>query len=138
MLSFLFEQRYGSLAVPRTSYNEKDFSPLRDWLSTDAYDNRFLPKAKRVIADPEDGAAREDLGLLLFHLSDDRPGTGPIDAGAGRVFYGEGRGYRDRAIWINPTWKRIGLAVDRRLGSASRSSRAQHYLSTTRRPSATT
>lgn len=117
VLSFLFEQRFGALAVPRKSYSEGDFSPLRDVLSQDAYDNRFLPKAKLVIADPDNGAARKDIGLLMFHLSDDRPGSGQLSAGSGRVFYGKGAGYRERAVWINPTWKRIGLTVDRRIGS---------------------
>lgn len=112
VLGFLFEQHYSSLAVPRASYELADFSPLQEWLSTDAYDNRFVPKARSVIADPGDTSARKQLGVLLFHLGDDRPGNGRLSAGPNHSFYGKGLGYDERSAWINPTWKRTGLLLD--------------------------
>ena len=117
-LSFMFEQHYSSLAVPRTSYEVSDFSPLRDWLTADAYDRRFLPKAEGVIADPDNANARKELGLLLFHLSNDRPGASRMSAGPDHIFYGGGSGYDERSVWINPTWKRTGIEVSDRNGVA--------------------
>lgn len=116
VLSFMFEQRYSALAVPRTAYELTDFAPLQRWLSAVAYDKLFLPKAKHVVADPDNADARKDLGLPLIHLSNDRPGAGPLSAGPDHVFYGNGAGYDGRAVWINPTWHRTGLAVDQRTG----------------------
>jgi len=116
VVSFMFEQRYSALAVPRTTYELTDFDPLRKWLSAEAYDKLFLTKALLVVAEPDSADARKDLGLPLVHLSNDRPGAGSLSAGPDHVFYGNGAGYDGRAVWINPTWHRTGLAVDQRTG----------------------
>lgn len=117
-LSFMFEQHYSSLAVPRESYEVSDFSSLRDWLTADAYDNRFLPKAEDVIADPDNADARKELGLLLFHLSNDRPGASRLSAGPDHIFYGGGSGYDQRSVWVNPVWRRTGTELSERNGVA--------------------
>ncbi|HZK35405.1 MAG TPA: hypothetical protein VFC57_00395, partial [Aeromicrobium sp.] len=90
-------------------------------VSTDAYDNRFLPMVKTMIDDPDSKAKREALGLILFHLTDSRPGDKAAAAGHDKTyaFLGspfDGDGYAGRAVWINPKWKRITTGVDRRLG----------------------
>ena len=81
-VSFLFEARYSRLALPCATCATSDFADLAQWLSTDAHENRFLPLAKVMIDDPDSEAKRKALGLILFHLTDSRPGDKTAAAAA--------------------------------------------------------
>ncbi|NRQ48337.1 hypothetical protein [Aeromicrobium stalagmiti] len=111
---FMFEQRYSRLSLPRTSYAAGDFDFVLPAL-TAATAQTYSPRIDRFVSSPGDRTAADDLGLVLLR-ADDGGGADHALAGEGRVFYGPAfttRGYRQRAAWINPTWSKVAIRVDR-------------------------
>ena len=111
-VAFVLDQRYSRLSLPRRSYDAGDFEDVLSSLAPPTVD-AYRPRIDRFVATPSAKGA-EDLGLVLFHQ---RATAGDhVSAGKGRVFYGRAfttRGYRDRAVWINPTWSTVHIRVDR-------------------------
>lgn len=111
-VGFVLEERYSRLSLPRRSYEVSDFSGVLDSLTV-ATAQTYRQRISRFIAAPGCRDAAEALGLVLLRgeVSGDHS-----SAGSGRIFYGPAlttRGYRDRAVWINPTWTTVAISVDR-------------------------
>lgn len=136
---FMFEQRYSRLSLPRRSYEVSDFDFVTQ-VFTDATATVYRPRIDRFIADPDSVAARKALGLVLLR-GKGTGGDAHASAGRGRVLYGPAfttRGYRDRAAWINPTWSKVDVRVDRakaepRIVATLTASAAVPVFATTRR-----
>jgi hypothetical protein len=112
---FVFEQRYSRLSLPRSSYDAADLDFVLPTLAPSTVDT-YRPRIARFVAQPDSVDAREDLGLVLFRGEGTPAGARHATAGNGRVFYGPAystAGYRHRAAWINPTWSRVRIRVDR-------------------------
>lgn len=110
-VSFVLDQRYSRLSLPRHSYELSDFDGPVNAL-TAATGQVYRQRISTFIADPGCRDAREALGLLLLH---GEAAGRHSSAGEGRIFYGPAlttRGYRGRAAWINPTWSTVSIHVD--------------------------
>lgn len=112
---FVFDRRYSRLALPRRSYAPKDFDFVLPALapSTAAI---YRPRISTFVAHPDSLGARDGLGLVLFRGEGTAAGAKHAAAGQGRVFYGPAfsrKGYRGRAVWVNPTWSKVAISVDR-------------------------
>lgn len=104
-VSFVLDQRYSSLALPRTTYRPSDFDGVLAALSDATATTYYRPRINDFIAHRDSAAATERLGVVLL-----------TTAGPDHVFYGPKgttRGYRDRAVWINPRWSTVAVGVDR-------------------------
>lgn len=113
-VQFVFEQRYSRLALPRRSYAAKDFDPVVRTLAPLTAD-AYRARVNAFVSWPSDRQA-EALGLVLFRGAGTAKGASQVRAGKDRVFYGPAfstQGYRGRAVWINPTWSRVSIRVDR-------------------------
>lgn len=114
-VELLFTHRYSRLAVPTTGYTVADFEALGDALTPSTWSNVYLPRVQRLVSNPDDPAARRDLGVMLFRGTGTPSDAAHASAGQGRVFYGEAfttDGYDDRAVWINPRWSDVRASVD--------------------------
>jgi hypothetical protein len=97
-VQFVFGKRYSRLAIPRRSYHA------------------FRPRVNTFVAYPDSVDAREELGLIALRGEGTPAGAKHTSAGNGRVFYGKAfstDGYRDRAAWVNPSWSKVTISVDR-------------------------
>lgn len=113
---FVFEQRYSRLSLPRRSYDAEDFDFVLPALTSSTAREIYRPRVDSFIAHPDNRSTREALGLVLLRGEGTPAGAKHASAGQGRVFYGKAystRGYRDRAAWINPTWSKVTIRVDR-------------------------
>ena len=114
---FVFEQRYSRLSIPRKSYKRSSFDFVLPALSSSTASEVYAPRVAAFVANPDNVSARDALGLVLLRGA----GTshGHTSAGLGRVYYGKAYsadGYRGRAVWINPTWSKVAISVDRSTG----------------------
>jgi len=112
---FIFGKRYSRLAIPRRSYDAQDLDFVLPALAPSTVD-AFRPRINAFVAYPDSVDVRDELGLIAFRGEGTPPGAAHTSAGAGRVFYGKAystNGYRDRAVWINPTWSKVAISVDR-------------------------
>jgi hypothetical protein len=112
---FIFSKRYSRLAIPRNAYAAKDLDFVLLALASSTVD-AYRPRINTFVAYPNSVDARDELGLVVFRGEGTPAGAKHTSAGNGRVFYGKAfsmNGYRDRAAWINPTWSKIGISVDR-------------------------
>lgn len=106
-VEFIFEQRYSRLALPRKTYSVSDFDFVLPALTRTTAGTVYSARVRAFVANPRNAFNREAVGIVLF-----------LDpsAGEGRTFYGKPRsttGYKHRAVWINPTWSRVSISVDR-------------------------
>ena len=112
---FIFGKRYSRLAIPRDSYDAKDLDFVLPALAASTVD-AYRPRINTFVAYPNSIDARDELGLIVFRGEGTAAGAKHTSAGNGRVFYGKAfstSGYRDRAAWINPTWSKVAINVDR-------------------------
>ena len=112
---FMFEQHYSRLALPRHSYAAKDLDFVLPALAPATVDT-YRPRISAFVACPNSLGVRNDLGLALFSGEGTPAGAKHAAAGDGRVFYGSAfdtNGYKGRAVWINPTWSKVAISVDR-------------------------
>lgn len=114
-VEFVFDQRYSRLALPRRSYDAKDLDfVLRSLTPSTAA--AYRTRVAAFVGDPGNAHGRDELGLVLFRGEGTSAGARHAAAGNGHVFYGKAyttSGYRNRAVWINPTWSRVTISVDR-------------------------
>lgn len=113
---FVFEQRYSRLAIPRRSYTSSDFAFVRSALSSSTADPVYQPRVKAFVANPGNSSARGALGIVLFSGAGTPAGAKHASAGLDRIFYGKAfttKGYAHRAAWIDPSWSKVTLTVDR-------------------------
>jgi hypothetical protein len=118
-VAFVLDRRYSRLSLPRESYEASDFDDAADALTGRTADAVYRPRVRAFVARPDAKGAREALGLVLFTGDGTSDGDPHARAGLGRVFYGPpftADGYRDRAVWINPSWSTVKVSVD---GSAT-------------------
>ena len=114
-VQFIFGKRYSRLAIPRKSYDVKDLDFVLPALATSTVD-AYRPRVHTFVAYPDSIDARDELGLIVLRGEGTPAGAKHTSAGKGRVFYGKAfstNGYRDRAAWINPTWSKVAISVDR-------------------------
>lgn len=114
-VEFIFGKRYSRLAIPRTSYRAKDLDFVLPALAPSTV-NAFRPRINTFVAYPDSVDARDELGLVALRGEGTPAGAKHTSAGKGRVFYGKAystEGYRDRAAWVNPTWSKVAIRVDR-------------------------
>ncbi|WP_157413014.1 hypothetical protein [Aeromicrobium sp. Root236] len=112
---FIFGKRYSRLAIPRRSYDAQDLDFVLPALAPSTVD-AFRPRINAFVAYPDSVDVRDELGLIAFRGEGTPSGAAHTSAGAGRVFYGKAystNGYRNRAVWINPTWSKVAISVDR-------------------------
>ncbi|WP_162891313.1 hypothetical protein [Aeromicrobium sp. A1-2] len=112
---FVFEQRYSRLSLPRTSYAAKDLDFVLTALAPVTV-STYHPRVAHFVACPNCQSARDALGLVLFRGAGTTAGASHASAGRGRVFYGKAygtAGYRGRAVWVNPTFSKVAIRVDR-------------------------
>ncbi|KQV75552.1 hypothetical protein ASC61_11355 [Aeromicrobium sp. Root344] len=112
---FIFGKRYSRLAIPRDSYDVQDLDFVLPALATSTTEV-FRPRVNAFVAQPDSVDVREELGLVVFRGEGTEAGAKHTAAGSGRVFYGSAYsadGYRDRAVWVNPTWSKVAISVDR-------------------------
>lgn len=115
---FVFDKRYSRLSVPRQSYKRSSFDFVLSSLTAETANGVYRPRIDTFVANPGSLAARNALGLAL--LRGDGTTGDHTSAGHGRVYYGKAYttdGYRDRAVWINPTWSEVAISVDRSLST---------------------
>ncbi len=115
-VSFVFDHRYSRLSLPRKTYEESDFDEVLAVLDDSTAASVYRPRISSFVARPGGDRSGEQLGLVLFTGSETPKGSVHASAGRGHVFYGKafsGRGYRDRAVWINPQWSTVSIRVDR-------------------------
>lgn len=115
-VELLFTHRYSRLALPTAGYTVADFETLGEALTPGTWSDVYLPRVRRLVANPDDPSARRDLGLVLFRGTGTPRDAAHASAGEGRVFYGEAftpGGYDDRAVWVNPRWSDVSASVDR-------------------------
>ena len=114
-VQFIFDKRYSRLAIPRSSYDAKDLDFVLPALATSTV-GAFRPRINTFVAYPDSIDARDELGLVVLRGEGTPAGAKHTSAGNGRVFYGKAfstNGYRGRAAWINPTWSKVAISVDR-------------------------
>jgi hypothetical protein len=112
---FVFGKRYSRLAIPRDSYAAKDLDFVLPSLAASTVD-AYRPRISTFVAYPDSVDARDELGLVVLRGEGTPAGAEHTSAGNGRVFYGKAYsadGYRGRAAWINPTWSKVTISVDR-------------------------
>lgn len=110
---FVFEKRYSRLSIPRKSYKPSAFDFVLPALTSETANSYYRPRISTFVADPGSIAARDALGLVL--LRGDGIRGKHNSAGSGRVYYGKPfttRGYKDRAVWINPKWSTVAISLD--------------------------
>lgn len=115
-VTFVFDQRYSRLAVPRKKYKRSDFDDVLDALTGSTATGVYRPRVNAFTASPNDARARESLGLVMFTSPGTAASAAHASAGEGRVFYGKAfsaEGYRERAAWINPEWSTVRIGIDR-------------------------
>lgn len=115
-VGFVFDRRYSRLSLPRTTYRPDDFANILPVLDPTTARAVYRPRIASFVGNPSSNQAGEQLGLVLFTARDTGASEKHSSAGNGHVFYGprfSGQGYRDRAAWINPTWSRVAVAIDR-------------------------
>ena len=113
-VAFVFDKRYSRLSIPRKTYKRSNFDFVLPELSSSTASQVYAPRVSTFVANPASTSARDALGLVLLRGN----GTtgGRTSAGVVRVYYGKAYttdGYRDRAAWINPTWSKVSISVDR-------------------------
>jgi hypothetical protein len=109
---FVLDRRYSRISLPRHSYTAADLDFVLPAL-TDTAAATYRSRVAWFVAAPSNTAGRAGLGLVLLRGTST---AGHADAGRGRVFYGPAHtttGYRGRSAWINPTWSRVSIRVDR-------------------------
>jgi hypothetical protein len=114
-VTFVFGKRYSRLAIPRSSYAPKDLDFVLPALAPSTVD-AFRARINRFVATPDSVDARDELGLVVLRGEGTPAGAKHTSAGNGRVFYGKAystNGYRHRAAWVNPTWSKVAISVDR-------------------------
>lgn len=114
-VQFIFDKRYSRLAIPRRSYDANDLDFVMPALATSTVD-AFRPRVNTFVAYPDSIDARDELGIVVLRGEGTPAGAKHTSAGNGRVFYGKAfstNGYRGRAAWINPTWSKVAISVDR-------------------------
>ena len=114
-VQFVFGKRYSRLAIPRRSYHAKDLDFVLPALASSTV-NAFRPRVNTFVAYPDSVDARDELGLIALRGEGTPAGAKHTSAGKGRVFYGKAfsaDGYRDRAAWVNPSWSKVTISVDR-------------------------
>ncbi len=114
-VEFIFSKRYSRLAIPRKSYAAKDLDFVLPALAPSTV-SAFRPRINAFVAYPDSVDVREELGLIALRGEGTPAGAKHASAGKGRVFYGQAfstDGYRDRAAWVNPTWSKVTISVDR-------------------------
>lgn len=114
-VQFIFGMRYSRLAIPRDSYDAKDLDFVLPALAPSTVDT-YRPRINAFVAQPDSVDVREELGLVALRGEGTPAGAKHTSAGNGRVFYGKAysaEGYRGRAAWINPTWSKVAISVDR-------------------------
>jgi hypothetical protein len=114
-VGFVFDKLYSRLALPRRSYDAGDLDFVLPMLAPSTV-NAYRPRIATFVACPDSVNARDAIGLVLFRGEGTRAGAPHASAGHGRVFYGKAfstAGYRERAAWINPTWSKVKISVDR-------------------------
>lgn len=112
---FVFDKRYTRFAIPRKSYDAKDLDFVLPTLTSPTVD-AYRPRIDRFVANPDSTDARDALGVVVFRGEGTPAGAKHTSAGRDRVFYGKAyssSGYRNRAAWINPTWSKVAIRVDR-------------------------
>ena len=112
---FVFGKRYSRLAIPRDSYAAKDLDFVLPSLTASTV-SAYRPRINTFVVYPDSVDAREKLGLVVLRGEGTPAGAKHTSAGNGRVFYGKAfsaDGYRGRAAWINPTWSKVAISVDR-------------------------
>lgn len=114
-VQFIFGKRYSRLAIPRNSYDAEDLDFVLPALASSTVD-AYRPRVNAFVAHPDSVDVRDELGLVAFRGEGTPSGAKHTSAGSGRVFYGKAwstDGYRGRAAWINPTWSKVAIRVDR-------------------------
>jgi hypothetical protein len=114
-VQFVFGKRYSRLAIPRKSYDSNDLDFVLPALAPSTVD-AFRPRISAFVAYPDSIDARDKLGIVVLRGEGTGAGANHTSAGQGRVFYGKAfstSGYRGRAAWINPTWSKVAISVDR-------------------------
>ncbi len=115
-VSFVLDHRYSRLSLPRSDYEASDFERVLPTLDPTTVSDVYRPRIARFVANHASDTAGEQLGLVLFTGRGTASGADHAAAGADHVFYGPAftaRGYRDRSVWINPTWSSVAISVDR-------------------------
>lgn len=115
-VSFVLDHRYSRLSLPRSDYRSADFDPILPALDPRTVSGVYRPRIAQFIARHTSNTAGEQLGLVLFTGQGTAAGAEHASAGDGHVFYGPAfttDGYRDRSVWINPTWSPVTISVDR-------------------------
>ena len=115
-VGFVLDHRYSRLSLPRTTYEASDFDTILPSIDPPTVADVYRPRIASFIADARSDTAGEQLGLVLFTARDTPRGAEHASAGRGHVFYGPAftrDGYKDRAVWINPTWSSVEISVDR-------------------------
>lgn len=114
-VEFVFGKRYSRLAIPRRSYAAQDLDFVLPALAPSTV-AAFRPRINAFVAYPDDVDVRDELGLVVLRGEGTAAGAKHTSAGNGRVFYGKAfstDGYRGRAAWVNPTWSKVTISVDR-------------------------
>jgi hypothetical protein len=115
-VSFIFDHRYSELSVPRATYTAADLDRILPALEPSTAREIYRPRIAAFIAGPRSDQAGEQLGLVIFRAPGTPTNADHASAGPDHVFYGpafSSDGYRDRAVWINPTWTSVSVSVDR-------------------------
>lgn len=110
---FIFEKRYSRLSIPRKSYKASAFDFVLPALTSETANSFYRPRINTFVADPGSISARDALGLVLLRGDGIRGKYN--SAGSGRVYYGKPfttRGYKGRAVWINPKWSTVAISLD--------------------------
>lgn len=115
-VSFVLDHRYSRLSLPRSDYRSSDFDTILPTLDPKTVSGVYRPRVAQFIASHASNEAGEQLGLILFTGQGTASGAEHAAAGNDHVFYGPAfttDGYRDRSVWINPTWSTVAISVDR-------------------------
>jgi len=101
-VTFVMEQRYSRLSLPKATYKTGDFADAVAWIAPQTRDAFYRSRVAAYVARPSQANARQ-LGLVLLPPMNGR-----------YVFYGPSlsqKGYRDRAVWINPQWSTVSVST---------------------------
>ncbi len=103
-VAFVFDHRYSRLSLPRKSYERSDFSAVLKSISSNTRQTAYDSRLSSFLSSPS-RAAGENLGLVTLQGN----------PGIGYRFYGPAnstKGYKDRSVWINPTWSTVRTRQD--------------------------
>ena len=94
-VTFVFEQRYSALSLPRERYRRSDFDDILDSMTQATGNLVYRQRIDDFLAAPTRASAADGTGLVLLQ-----------SAGPGRRFYDRG------SSWTRPTWSTVQVTVD--------------------------